>query len=132
MAPQTPVDQLLRERLRELGALGGNAWANKLSDRRTISEGQESRGHALGKKEGQVTMNANDVVAIIKRRQAKFQAQHRAGPQEHMDDGTRTIAEEYDSLLAEIETATASQPEAERKNQIAEAEILGEQGQSGG
>ena len=48
-------------------------------------------------------MDANAVIEIIKRRQTKFQAQHRPGPQEHMDEGARMIAEEYDSLLAEID-----------------------------
>jgi len=42
------------------------------------------------------------------------------------------MASEYDALLAEIEKALANQPEAERKNDKAEAEILGDQGQSGG
>ena len=77
-------------------------------------------------------MNANDVIAIIKRRQARFQAQRRSGPQEDMDESARVIVEEYDSLLAEIETMIARRPEAERVNQIAEAEILGDQGQPGG
>ena len=49
-----------------------------------------------------------------------------------MDESARLIAEEYDALLAEIEQALANQPEAERKNKEAEAEILGDQGQSGG
>ena len=78
-------------------------------------------------------MDASDVIAIIKRRQAKFQAQHRPGPQEDMDEAARLIAEEYDSLLAEIESvAVANRPEAERTNKEAEAKILGDQGQSGG
>ncbi len=77
-------------------------------------------------------MDANDVIAIIKRRQAKFEAQRRSGPQQGMDESARLIAEEYDALLAEIEVALANQPEAERKNREAEAEILGDQGQSGG
>jgi hypothetical protein len=42
------------------------------------------------------------------------------------------ISDEYDVLLAEIEVAIANQPEAEHENQEAEAEILGDQGQSGG
>ena len=78
-------------------------------------------------------MDANDVIAIIKRRQAKFQAQRRSGPQQGMDENARLIAEEYDALLAEIEVAlAANQPEAERKNREAKAEILGDQAQSGG
>jgi hypothetical protein len=76
-------------------------------------------------------MYANDVIAVIKRRQAKFQAQRRSGPQEGMDESARLIAEEYDALLAEIEIAT-NEREAERKNSESEAEILGDQGQSGG
>ena len=77
-------------------------------------------------------MDASDVIAIIERRRAKFQAQRRPGPQEHMDEAARLIAEEYDALLAEIEVAIANQPEADRKNREAEAQILGDQGQSGG
>ena len=77
-------------------------------------------------------MNANNVIAIIERRRAKFQAQRRPGPQEGMDETARLITEEYDALLAEIEVAVANQPEAERKNRETEAEILGDQGQSGG
>jgi len=77
-------------------------------------------------------MDANVVIAIIERRRAKFQAQRRSGSQEGMDESARLIADEYDVLLAEIEVAIANQPEAERKNREAEAEILGDQGQSGG
>jgi hypothetical protein len=75
-------------------------------------------------------MDAGDVIAIIKRRQAKLQAQLR--PQKETDELTLLISYEYDALLAEIEVAFANQPEAERKNKEAEAEILGDQGQSGG
>jgi hypothetical protein len=77
-------------------------------------------------------MDANDVITIISRRRAKFQAQRRSGPQEGMDETARLIAEEYDALLAEIEIAVANRPEAQRQNNGAEAEILGDQGQSGG
>jgi hypothetical protein len=77
-------------------------------------------------------MNANDVITIISRRRAKFQAQRRSGAQEDMDEFARLIAEEYDALLAEIEVAVAKQPEAERRNVKGEAAILGDQGQSGG
>ena len=92
-------------------------------------------------------MDANEFIAIIKRRQAKFQAQRRTGPQEHMDETARVITEEYDALLAEIESARSSaqaaegaakepavgvNPGGERANEKAEAEILGNQGQSGG
>jgi hypothetical protein len=77
-------------------------------------------------------VDANVVIAIIERRRAKFQAQRRSGSQEGMDELARLVADEYDVLLAEIEVAIASQPEAERRNREAEAEILGDQGQSGG
>jgi len=78
-------------------------------------------------------MDANDVIAMIKRRQAKFQAQRRSGSQEGMDESARLIAEEYDALLAEIGVAiAANEREAEPKNSESEAEILGDQGQSGG
>ena len=77
-------------------------------------------------------MDANDVIAIISRRRARFQAQLRSGPQEGMDEAARLIAEEYDALLAEIEVAIADRPEAQRLNNKAEAEILGDQGQLGG
>jgi hypothetical protein len=77
-------------------------------------------------------VDANDVIRIIKRRQAKFQAQRSSSPRERIDEAPHLIAYEYDALLAEIERALANQPEAERKNEKAEAEILGDQGQSGG
>ena len=78
-------------------------------------------------------MDANDIIAIIRRRQAKFRAQRRSGPQEDMDEAARLIADEYDVLLAEIEEVdVANRLESERKNKEAEAQILGDQGQSGG
>jgi len=87
-------------------------------------------------------MDEIDVIKVIKRRQAKFQAQRRPGAQEQMDQVARLIAEEYDALLAEIEsvrlvksrdeTAAANHSQAERDNEAAEAEILGDLGQSGG
>jgi hypothetical protein len=77
-------------------------------------------------------MEANEIIVIINRRRAKFQGQRRSGSQEHMDEAARLIADEYDSLLAEIEIAVANESQAERKNKIAEREILGDQGQSGG
>ena len=49
-----------------------------------------------------------------------------------MDEAAGLIAEEYDVLLAEIERTMSNQPEADRQNKIAEAQILGDQGQSGG
>jgi hypothetical protein len=61
-------------------------------------------------------VDANEVIAIIKRRQAKFEAQRSSGRLEDTDEATLRIAYEYDALLAEIEVALANQPEAERKN----------------
>jgi hypothetical protein len=50
-----------------------------------------------------------------------------------MDEAARLIADEYDVLLAEIEEIdVANRLEAERQNEEAEAEILGDQGQLGG
>ena len=69
-------------------------------------------------------MEASDVIEIIERRRAKFQAQRRPGPQEGMDETARLIAEEYDILLAEIEVALARHPELDRKNVKSEAGIL--------
>ena len=78
-------------------------------------------------------MDVTDIVAIIERRRAKFRAQRRTGPQDDMDQAALLIAEEYDILLAEIEVAAVTrQAETERKNKEAEAQILGDQGQSGG
>ena len=77
-------------------------------------------------------MDASDVIAIIQRRRAKFQAQRRLGSQEGTDESARLIADEYDVVLAEIEVAIANRPEAGRKNREAESRILGDQGQSGG
>ena len=56
---------------------------------------------------------------------------------------SHSIAEEYDSLLAEFDTLTAGMPKEyenprvtnrtdERANAVAESQILGDQGQSGG
>ena len=86
-------------------------------------------------------MDEVDIIKIIKRRQGRFQAQRRPGQQEQMDQVHRLITEEYDALLAEIEAArlltsrdeiAASRSKAERDNETAEAEILGDQGQAGG
>jgi hypothetical protein len=77
-------------------------------------------------------VDVTDIVAIIERRRAKFRAQRRTGPQDDMDQAALLIAEEYDILLAEIEVAAVTrQAETERKNKEAEAQILGDQGQSG-
>jgi hypothetical protein len=87
-------------------------------------------------------MDEIDIVKVIRRRQAKFRDQRRPGSQEQMDQVARLIEEEYDALLAEIEavrieksrdkSAAAIRSKAESDNQAAEAEILGDQGQSGG
>jgi hypothetical protein len=78
-------------------------------------------------------MDANEIIALIGRRRAKFQAQRRSGSEEYMDETARLIVEEYDILLAEIEEGeVANRLEAELKNEEAEAEILGDQGQPGG
>jgi hypothetical protein len=87
-------------------------------------------------------MHEIDIIKIIERRQAKFQTLRRPGTQEQMDEVARLIAEEYDSLLAEIEaarfvksrdeSATSLPSREESDNEAAEAEILGDQGQSGG
>ena len=50
-------------------------------------------------------MGAEDVIAIIERRRAKFRALRRSGPQENMDEAALLIADEYDILLAEIAVA---------------------------
>jgi hypothetical protein len=53
-------------------------------------------------------MHEIDIIKVIKRRQAKFQAQRRPGTQEQMYEVARLIAEEYDALLAEIGAAQSS------------------------
>jgi hypothetical protein len=100
---------------------------------------QEDRDDWNGKmidpaEEGKVgSMDANEVIVLIERRRAKFAAQRRSGAQEYMDETARLIVEEYDILLAEIEEGeVANRLEAELKNNEAEAEILGDQGQPGG
>jgi hypothetical protein len=84
-------------------------------------------------------MDPSDIIQIIRRRQIRCQPS-RSASQQPIDEASRLIVEEYDSLLAEIETlrnsggATiiAHEPGNESANQAAEAEILGDQGQSGG
>ena len=56
-------------------------------------------------------MDANDVIAMIKRRRAKFQAQRRLGPQEGMDESARLIAEEYVRLAFEAGLRTDIDPD---------------------
>ena len=77
-------------------------------------------------------LSADHVIAIIKRRQAKFQAQSRSSPRQDVDETAVVIVGEYDALLAEIEQALAIQLEAERQNKEPAAEILEDKGQSGG
>ena len=87
-------------------------------------------------------MHEIDIIKIIERRQAKFQTPRRPGTPEQMDQVPSLIAEEYDALLAEIEAArdvksrgefaTPLPSTPESTNEAAEAEILGDQGQSGG
>ena len=78
-------------------------------------------------------MDMEAVITIIERRRARFDTQRSSGSQGGMDQSAGLMAEEYDALLAEIAAvAVANRPEAERKNREAEAEILGDQGQSGG
>jgi len=48
-------------------------------------------------------VDANDIIAIIMRRQARFQAELRASAPEDIDEATLMIADEYEILLAEIE-----------------------------
>ena len=87
-------------------------------------------------------MDDIDIIDVIKRRQNKFKDQRRPGPQEQMDHVAGLIEEEYDALLAEIEavrsvksragSGAATHSKAKSDNETAEAEILGDQGQSGG
>jgi len=49
------------------------------------------------------SVDANDIIAIIMRRQARFQAELRASAPEDIDEATLMIADEYEILLAEIE-----------------------------
>jgi hypothetical protein len=82
-------------------------------------------------------MDLSDVIQIIRRRQIRFQPSQ-SSSREPIDEPSRLIVEEYNSLLAEIEAfqkpcgATVAANQTERANQAAEAEILGDQGQSGG
>ena len=69
-------------------------------------------------------MTTGDIILLIKRRQAKIKDAVRRGRQSDADEAARLMIEEYDSLLAEIAATQA--------NEIAEHEILGDQGQSGG
>jgi hypothetical protein len=85
-------------------------------------------------------MDISGIIEIIKRRQSHFRSPRPTAAQEPSDLVSRVMAEEYDSLLAEIETSRGSgepasivsPPQPDTANQAAEAEILGDQGQSGG
>ena len=66
-------------------------WAKRKAPPMKICEGQVS------------SVDANDVIAIIRRRQAKFEAQLRSRSREDTDESDLLIADEYDILLAEIE-----------------------------
>jgi hypothetical protein len=60
-------------------------------------------------------IDVGEVIAIIKRRQAKFHAQIRSGPQEKMDELAVLIEYEYDALLAEIELAGSKNNPEDKK-----------------
>lgn len=91
-------------------------------------------------------MDSRAVIDVIKQYQAKFRERCKSRVGVEMNDEMRAnllIADEYDSLLAEIEALAAgvskeSEPARaenkadERANALAEAQILGDQGQSGG
>jgi hypothetical protein len=81
-------------------------------------------------------MESRAVIEVIRRHQAKFRERCRFRTGVEMNDEARVdfwIAEEYDSLLAEIEALEAAKSKLdEQANEIAESEILGDQGQSGG
>jgi hypothetical protein len=91
-------------------------------------------------------MDSRAVIEVIRRHQAKFREQCKSRAGVEMNDEMRVdfwIAEEYDSLLAEIEaldaavpkkvaTASAGHKSDEQANEMAESQILGDQGQSGG
>jgi hypothetical protein len=83
-------------------------------------------------------MDSKAVIEVIRRHQAKFRerCRSRAGLQRN-DEGQSDfrIAEEYDSLLAEIELLGGTAPlkdSDQQTNEAAESQILGDQGQSGG
>ena len=91
-------------------------------------------------------MDSRAVIDVIRQHQAKFRARCRSRTGVETNDEMRAsllIAEEYDSLLAEIEsleagaakeseTARVMNRAGERANALAESQILGDQGQSGG
>ena len=67
------------------------------------------------KKRADSYMDMGDVIAIIQRRRAKFQAQSRSSPRLDVDETAVVIVGEYDALLAEIEQALASSPRRNAK-----------------
>ena len=100
-------------------------------------------------------MDAGKVIEVIKRRQAKFRQRPRSGSSSYSNEDDRidlAIAEEYDSLMAELETlgpthATIGPVRAEPGRETASNAaatsnhesgsriddfVLGDQGQSGG
>jgi hypothetical protein len=84
-------------------------------------------------------MFENEIVEVIKRRQGRYKTQRGSGSQEYLDEASRLIGEEYDALLAEIAalgvsraTETANKQANEQSDKAAHAQILGDQGQSGG
>jgi hypothetical protein len=81
-------------------------------------------------------MDSRAVIEVIRRHQAKFRERGKSRAGVVRNDEVRVdfcIAEEYDSLLAEIEALESEVPKSdEQANEIAESQILGDQGQSGG
>jgi hypothetical protein len=102
-------------------------------------------------------MDASHIIEVIKRRQAKFEQRASSRSSLHSNEADRidlAIAEEYDSLMAEIETlgvrpthASKGTVRAEQGRQLASHAaaasnhepgsrtddfVLGDQGQSGG
>jgi hypothetical protein len=81
-------------------------------------------------------MESKAVIQLIRRRQAKFRERCKARSGVGVTDETRVnirIAEEYDSLLAEIEVLDSAVTKSDQDvNDVAESQILGDQGQSGG
>ena len=101
-------------------------------------------------------MDANNVIEVIKRRQGKFRQRSNSRSSPNLNEADRidlAIADEYDSLMAELETLGAMRPNrvaighvrTEQKGETASKAaanhesgsktddlVLGDQGQSGG
>ena len=95
-------------------------------------------------------MDASKVIEVIKCRQAKYRQRPRSGSSPYSNEDDRidlAIAEEYDSLMAELETLGARPVRAEAGREMASNAaatsnhesgsriddfVLGDQGQSGG